>query len=144
MEDNVVLEYMSHIQLGDFIQWILGIGALIAVIIMCCVKIYGYFEKFKAYKDAQKNTEKTSKQNMDSIEGMKGDVTCLKVALVELLKSKINEKYKYYISMGGIPEDELDEFICLHDAYNGLGGNHTGDEKFNRAMKLPIIKEEKL
>ena len=49
----------------------------------------------------------------------------------ESLADKINQKYKYYISIGGIPEDEVDEFTNLHMAYKGVGGNHAGDAKYN-------------
>lgn len=61
----------------------------------------------------------------------------------EMLAEKINEKYKYYLSIKGIPEDEYDEFVNLHDAYNGVGGNHHGDAKFEYCIKhLPIIPVE--
>lgn len=58
----------------------------------------------------------------------------------ESLADKINQKYKHYIAINGIPEDEVDEFVSLHQAYNGVGGNHHGDAKFNYCMEhLPII-----
>lgn len=58
----------------------------------------------------------------------------------EMLAEKINEKYKYYISIGGIPEDEYDEFVSMHKAYNGVGGNSHGDAKFEYCIEhLPII-----
>ena len=61
----------------------------------------------------------------------------------ESLADKINQKYKHYISINGIPEDEVDEFVSLHQAYNKIGGNHHGDAKFNYCMKhLPIIPVE--
>lgn len=61
----------------------------------------------------------------------------------ESLADKINQKYKHYIAINGIPEDEVDEFVSLHQAYNGVGGNHHGDAKFNYCMKhLPIIPVE--
>lgn len=61
----------------------------------------------------------------------------------EMLAEKINEKYKYYLSIGGVPEDERDEFISLHDAYKGVGGNHNGDAKFEYCINhLPIIPVE--
>lgn len=56
----------------------------------------------------------------------------------EILANKINEKYKEYMAKEYIPSDEFDEFVHLHDAYKELGGNHTGDIKFNRCMKLPM------
>lgn len=65
------------------------------------------------------------------------------VANKEMLAEKINEKYKYYISIEGIPEDEYDEFVSLHKAYNGVGGNSHGDAKFEYCMEhLPIIPVE--
>ena len=70
-------------------------------------------------------------------------IASLIVAQKEILAEKINEKYKYYLSIGGIPEDERDEFVSLHDAYNGVGGNHHGDAKFEYCMNhLPVIPVE--
>ena len=58
----------------------------------------------------------------------------------ESLADRINQKYKYYLSVNGIPEDEVDEFISLHSAYKRLGGNHTGDAKFKYCIDhLPLI-----
>ena len=70
-------------------------------------------------------------------------INSLTDALRELLAEKINEKYKYYISINGIPEDEVDEFVNLHKAYNGCGGNHNGDAKYNYVMEhLQVIPVE--
>ena len=61
----------------------------------------------------------------------------------ESLADRINQKYKYYLSIKGIPEDEVDEFVSLHSAYKKIGGNHHGDAKFNYCMEhLPIIPVE--
>ena len=61
----------------------------------------------------------------------------------ESLADRINQKYKHYLSIGGIPEDEVDEFVSLHSAYKAIGGNHHGDAKFNYCMEhLPIIPVE--
>lgn len=65
------------------------------------------------------------------------------IAQREVLADKINEKYKYYISIKGIPEDEFDEFTNLHAAYKGVGGNHSGDEKYEYCINhLPVIPVE--
>lgn len=61
----------------------------------------------------------------------------------ESLADRINQKYKHYLSINGIPEDEVDEFVSLHSAYKAVGGNHHGDAKFNYCMEhLPIIPVE--
>lgn len=66
----------------------------------------------------------------------------------EILAEKINEKYKYYLSIDGIPEDEYDEFVSLHEAYNSTGGNHHGDAKFNYCINhlkvIPVVTELKI
>lgn len=70
-------------------------------------------------------------------------INALVNAQKEALADRINQKYKYYLSIKGIPEDEVDEFISLHTAYNGVGGNHNGDAKFKYCMEhLPIIPVE--
>jgi len=64
----------------------------------------------------------------------------LMAAQREVLADKINEKYKYYISIKGIPEDEVDEFTNLHTAYKGVDGNHSGDAKYEYCMNhLEVI-----
>ena len=64
----------------------------------------------------------------------------LMAAQREVLADKINEKYKCYISITGIPEDEVDEFTNLHTAYKGVGGNHSGDAKYEYCMNhLEVI-----
>lgn len=70
-------------------------------------------------------------------------ITSLMLANKELLAEKINEKYKFYISIKGIPEDEVDEFTNLHTAYKGCGGNHSGDAKYEYVIEhLTVIPVE--
>jgi histidinol phosphatase-like enzyme len=83
------------------------------------------------------------KELTDSIAARDIQIQSLVVANKEMLAEKINEKYKYYIGIKGIPEDEYDEFVALHKAYKGVGGNHHGDAKFEYCMEhLPIISVE--
>ncbi len=71
------------------------------------------------------------------------DMEHLMSAQREALADRINEKYKYYISIKGVPEDELDEFTHLHTAYKGIGGNHSGDAKYEYCINhLPVIPVE--
>ncbi len=88
----------------------------------------------------RKQSLQIQKELKDSIAVRDVQIQALVDANKEMLAEKINEKYKYYISIGGIPEDEYDEFVSMHKAYNGLGGNHHGDAKFEYCMEhLPII-----
>lgn len=91
----------------------------------------------------RKQSIEIQKELKDSIAARDTQIESLIVANKEMLAEKINEKYKNYISIGGIPEDEYDEFVNMHNAYNGVGGNHHGDAKFEYCIKhLPIIPVE--
>lgn len=91
----------------------------------------------------RKQSLEIQKELKDSISARDVQIQSLVVANKEMLAEKINEKYKYYISIKGIPEDEYDEFVALHEAYNGVGGNHHGDAKFQYCIEhLPIIPVE--
>ena len=91
----------------------------------------------------RKQSLEIQKELKDSISARDEQINSLIIANKEMLAEKINEKYKYYISIKGIPEDEYDEFVSLHNAYNGVGGNHHGDAKFQYCIDhLPIIPVE--
>ena len=91
----------------------------------------------------RKQSLEIQKELKNSISANEGRLDSLVVAQKEVLAEKINEKYKYYISIKGIPEDEYDEFVAIHNAYNGVGGNHHGDAKFQYCIDhLPIIPVE--
>ena len=101
-------------------------------------------EEMKVYSNNRINDRKQSlkiqEELKDSIASRDTQINALMDANKEALAAKINEKYKHYISIGGIPEDEYDEFVGLHSAYKGVGGNSHGDAKFQYCMEhLPII-----
>ncbi len=139
MDDNIVIETLSDIPFGMIIQWCVGIAMITALVFAGVVKLFRLFEKYKGKKESMDEIRNQVDSNLKDMETMSNSISCITVALREMLKSEINHKYKYYMSIDGIPEDELDEFISMHSAYNGIGGNCTGDEKFNRAMQLPVI-----
>lgn len=91
----------------------------------------------------RKQSLEIQKELKDSIAARDIQIESLVVANKEMLAEEINKKYKYYISIKGIPEDEYDEFVSLHKAYNGVGGNHHGDAKYQYCIDhLPIIPVE--
>ena len=104
----------------------------------------------KELTDSQK--ELASKQNelsdlvsdiIKSSETRDEQIKNLTIAQREVMADRINQKYKYYIKINGIPEDEIDEFTNLHMAYKGCGGNHSGDAKYEYSINhLPIIPVE--
>lgn len=101
-------------------------------------------DEMTKFADNRVNDRKQSleiqKELKESISSMGIKFNPIVVAQKEMLAEKINEKYKHYIDICGIPEDEYDEFVALHNAYNGVGGNHHGDAKYQYCIDhLPII-----
>ena len=104
-------------------------------------------DEMKQYSTNRVNDRQQSlqiqKELKDSISSRDVQIESLVIANKELLAEKINEKYKYYLSIQGIPADEYDEFVNLHTAYKGCGGNSLGDAKFEYCMEhLQIIPVE--
>lgn len=111
-----------------------------------CSKLGIEFRWMQKNRELKDNLVKVS-DSIDKI-SMQMDTLCMKTELAEAasreaLADRINQKYKYYLQINGIPEDEVDEFAHLHAAYKGVGGNHSGDTKYEYCMThLPIIPVE--
>lgn len=73
---------------------------------------------------------------------LKTDVDNITTATREELCDKINAKYKRYFEIGYIPADEFDEFAKLHNAYKLVGGNHTGDLKYNKCVSSLEVRND--
>lgn len=58
----------------------------------------------------------------------------IQLAQKESLLSMIDSSYKHFQELGYIPQEEYEQFVALHDAYNSIGGNHIGDMKFERIV----------
>lgn len=63
----------------------------------------------------------------------------------ELLGNTIDERYEKYISLKGIPQNEVDEFDSIYEAYTGLHGNHGRQTKYeyvkNHLTVIPVKTE---
>lgn len=102
-------------------------------------RIHDRKQSFEIQKELTENISKLTESNDIRDKQIENIVWSQK----ESLADRINQKYKHYLDINGIPEDEVDEFVSLHSAYNAVGGNHHGDAKFNYCMKhLPIIPVE--
>ena len=47
-----------------------------------------------------------------------------------------------YIAQGHMTQFQFDKLTELHKIYNSLGGNSQGDLYYNKAISLPIVKDE--
>lgn len=69
-------------------------------------------------------------------------IEALMLGNMELLGDKIDQRFSKYVALGGIPENEVEEFAGIFKAYKALNGNHKREEKYyyikNHMKVIPI------
>lgn len=119
------------------------IGAIIAIIVAISavvVKIFHYFELWRK----KKNKEDLNQRIIDSIKNIETNVNFIGEGIKTVLADNLNRKCRFYLDNGFIPEDEFDEFIKEHEAYNKLHGNSTIDAKYNKTIEQLKVKSIKI
>lgn len=75
-------------------------------------------------------------------------IEALMLGSMELLGDKIDQRFSRYVSLGGIPENEVDEFDGIFAAYTALKGNHKREEKYkyvkNHMKVIPVESKLKI
>ena len=67
---------------------------------------------------------------LETQEQRDNQILALMCGTKELLGAEIDHRYAKYIKLNGIPENEIDEFDSIYDAYRGLNGNHGRETKY--------------
>lgn len=79
----------------------------------------------------------------DGQEARDKQIEALMCGTKELLGNAIDERYAKYVSLEGIPENEVADFDDIYVAYRGLNGNHGRETKYNYVKEhLPVIPVE--
>ena len=69
-------------------------------------------------------------------------IEALMLGNMELLGDKIDQRFSRYVALGGIPENEVEEFDGIFAAYKALNGNHKREEKYkyvkNHMKVIPV------
>jgi len=88
----------------------------------------------------QKELTDSIKEIVNSQKTRDEQITALMCGSKELLGNTIDERYEKYINLGGIPQNEVDEFDSIYEAYKGLNGNHGRETKYEYVKEhLPVI-----
>lgn len=91
-------------------------------------------------REIQRELNNSIKAIVDSQKSRDEQVEALMCGSKELLGNTIDERYEKYISLGGIPQNEVDEFDSIYAAYKGLHGNHGRQTKYEYVKEhLPVI-----
>lgn len=56
-------------------------------------------------------------------------------ALKMMLANELDKRYRRYLELQYIPDKEFDEYVHTYESYKALGGNSTGEAKFNYVME---------
>lgn len=65
----------------------------------------------------------------------------LENALIALQHDRLYRLTEEYIERGYVTLDELDNLDYLFSSYKALGGNGSGERRYNLVQKLPVVNE---
>lgn len=75
-------------------------------------------------------------------------IEALMLGNMELLGDKTDQRFSRYVALGGIPENEVEEFDGIFAAYKALNGNHKREEKYkyvkNHMKVIPVESKLKI
>lgn len=78
------------------------------------------------------------KKEREEMDNMKNKLSSLEIAMKAISHDKIYKLTDEYIDRGWVTLDELDNLEYLYTAYRTLGGNGTGEKRYNRVQALPV------
>lgn len=100
-------------------------------------------ENDKQFKEDLKELTTNVKALTESGKHQGEQIDHLITGTMELLGDKIDDRFSRYLSLGGIPENEVAEFDGIYMAYKETGGNSGREYKYNYVKKhMPIIPVE--
>ena len=79
---------------------------------------------------------------VDHLKEVEEDFQNLREQDVQFYKFQLINACKTYIAQGWMTQYQFDRLSDLHHIYNKLGGNAQGDSYYERAVRLPIRKED--
>lgn len=94
-------------------------------------KPFGFWKSIRQDHILLEETVYSLKSLTEKQEQIQGELLALTRANKEVLGNIIDERYQKYISLGGIPANDVDDFEDIFNAYKALAGNHKRDAKYS-------------
>ena len=112
-----------------------------------CITFKGELEKsLNDFKIESKSTfdywQKKYWEAVDNLREVEKDFKTLREQDLQFYKYQLINACKLYISQGKMTQFQFDKLTELHKIYNSLGGNSQGDLYYNKAISLPIVKDD--
>lgn len=131
-----ILKLMSYLPSNEIIKIFMCIISILAIFNAIIFKIFQILEKWRKKRNKQEEVTKI----VEGISEIKNDLNIIAEGLKTVLANNLNQRCKEYIKLEYIPEDEFDEFMKEHAAYNKLNGNSTIDAKVENVLKNISVK----
>ena len=101
-------------------------------------KVDGVKDQVDSVRTMVDNTKKQLKKSIDEVDGrlqqhIESDDNSTRV----LLRHNIDWMYDKFMPRGYITHKESEEIKETYEAYQAIGGNHIGEEKYKELMALP-------
>ena len=136
MEELIVL--FDKVPASTLIRVIISLMAILVSLNAAIIKAFNWLENWRKKRNKKEEEEKSIADIREIKESL--DLVC--DSLKTILADNLNRKCKYYWYLQYIPEDEFDEFVKEHKAYNNLHGNSTIDTKFEKVITSLEVKSD--
>lgn len=108
------------------VETVLQIAIGIAISVLSAI-LLNFIKDWKADKEERLLECQRNKQEIEA----------MKLALIEILGKSIDNSYSYYIEVGYIPHDKLQQLHRMYEVYTGIGGNGTRTMEIEKLDELP-------
>jgi len=85
--------------------------------------------------------QKKYNEAVDHLAEVEKDFLALREQNLNFFRYQLINTCKKYLAQGEITQYQFDRLTELHKIYHSLGGNSQGDLYYQKALKLPIVKE---
>lgn len=130
------------INVDEVADFFAQVGKIIAGVAIVATPLY---KKLKKYRSELETANAQNLEQSEAIKELKSKLSGVTAALglqsagiMALLHADLYKACAAILERGWVSSSELDDLTKLYDAYHSLGGNGTGTELYNRAIKCAI------
>lgn len=147
---NETIEFLRITPI-DIAKWIVIAIIVLFAVIRISIYIYKYFEKCRNKMnevEARDNMitahDKDIKEIKETVIANKAETDVYRTILIEILHDQIDQRSRFYLSKGYVPEDEVEDYNRKFGIYQSIGGNHGLHKKVERVNQLTVLTEEQI
>lgn len=143
MENNVLTQAIGSMTVGTLWAYIAGAVVIGLGLFAVGKKVIKILEKYRKKRnqieDAESDFEKLKKDVLE----IERSLNTILAAERQILADRLNQRIRYYYSIGYIPTDEFENFQHQYTAYEGVGGNGEMKERYTKCINdLPVKANE--